>query len=173
MQNEKTKIDKIPSTETSGVVDKKSIIAAYADLLSQKTQNLKQEVASLQQRTREAPTSAETHSDTSRMQLGELALTTEARLHAIEKQSVDAQLMTERKSEKIEIGTLFRIKNLKSGEEATYFVVPTEGGDELNVKGTLVTCVSMTAPLVKEFLVIKQGQTIDFRNQKYQLIEVE
>lgn len=153
--------------------EKIKVMEACIRAQEKRIEDLQQSLKNTQQSAREAPTSRQSWSDTTRFQLGNLTLgiqksLEEAKLALSQLKTVDAGT-----KDTIFVGALFILKNIDTGELNRYFLIPKGGGDLLDIEGKKIRIISVTAPLIKAVIKKREGYQISFRDRILEIVEVQ
>lgn len=109
----------------------------------------------------DSPSASESHSDTSRYQLGQLALGQDLRLKETEETLKNLKNLRISSQEKIVIGTVFSLRG-KDQKPRSYFMFNGAQGVNVELDGTVITAVSVQSPLGASVLGKKKGERVAF-----------
>lgn len=109
----------------------------------------------------DSPSANESHSDTSRYQLGQLALGQDLRLKEKEEALKILKNLQIFPQEKIVIGSVFSLRG-KDKKSRSYFMFNGAQGINVELDGTVITAVSAQSPLGTSVLGKKKGERVAF-----------
>jgi len=109
----------------------------------------------------ESPSASESHSDTSRYQLGQLALVQDGRLKELEETLKILKNLKLSSQEKVVIGAIFNLLG-KDRNPKSYFMFNGAQGTNVELDGTVITAVSAESPLGRSVLGKKKGERVAF-----------
>lgn len=153
-------------------MNKQDVLTAYLDFLDKKIQEVKANLESIYSDIDASPTPSESHSDTTRSQLSQVALEISARLSSL--QNTRARAISISSSPLIHpaIGALIAVEDNHTKKKVYYFVVHGVGGASLLVDNSNVFFVSINAPILNPIFKIKVGDTFEFMGRMLTLVEI-
>ena len=157
------------------MIEKRKVLEACIKAQKKRIEDLKQSLERTQQSVREAPSSRQTWSDTSRFQLGSIAFETQRQveeakiaLSQLRMLSVDINVKNI-----ISVGALFTLKDIDTGEVSRYLLISEGGGDSFDIEGEEIMFISVEAPLAKVLLSKKKSDKVIFRDKDLEVVEVQ
>lgn len=157
------------------MLEKSKVLEVFIKAKEEKIRELKESLETTRQHAREAVPSMVSWSDTSKSQLSDLAL-------EIEKVYIEAKLALEQlktlrdklaNNNEIAVGSLFTLRDVNSGETTNFFMVPSGGGECVDIGNEEVTLISSKAPIAEAVMGKKKGEKIIFRNRTFEIVEIQ
>lgn len=143
-------------------MDKQKIVKALLTELDKDYSKLLKIYEEHKQGCIEAPGPMQSHSDTSRFQLGKLADETAQRLEKLEKLIRFFKQIEIKKNNDIQVGTLVKIE--EDGEIIYFYITPEGvGGQKFESEGVLIQTISMDSPFGKALFSKKPKQEIELQ----------
>lgn len=155
------------------MTNKGDILKLFVNKQEEKISLLKYSLRSTQDYARDAPGSNISHSDTSKFQQSNLALGIQKRLIEAQETLAHLKFIKDDYEEKVRRGCLVTIKYIDMDDVHMYLIVLGEGGETIEYKSKKVTSITLNAPLAQAMLGKEVGDEIQFRNKKFEIIEIE
>ncbi len=153
-------------------MNKEEIVSALADLLRGRVKELEASLKDTRERAIDAPSSSESHSDTSKSQLSHLAAGLQQQLQKAQ-EDLNYVVTTPIHYNKgtVSVGSLIELKDKgTSGGIRICFIVLRAGGENIQVNNSVVTTLTPSAPLARACMGRKKGEEVSCNNRSY-LIE--
>lgn len=124
-------------------------------------------------RARDSPGANVSHSDTNKFALSNLALNQQG--VSSEYKSVINMLnsISVENVESVVLGSIFTVKNLKTGESKIYYLVNSSGGESIYVDDEEIVSISVAAPLAQAALAKEEGDTFNIKNTEYEIAYIQ
>ncbi len=155
------------------MLKKVKILNTYIKKQEERIKDLERSFKSTKRREIEAPTGMQSWSDTTRFQEGDLALRIQEQITEA-KQALDKlKLIDTNSNDDISVGALFTLKDASNGKISNYFLISEKcSGDTLNIKGEEFMIISVTAPLIKVLINKRKGESVNFGDRFYEIVNV-
>jgi len=150
---------------------KREVLEAFINIQKKKIRKIKESSKSIRQAAIEAPSSKETHSDTSKFQYSSLSSDLEKKIAEAEEHLNLLKALQLAPNDVIAVGSIFSLKNTE--EVDNYFLVSKDGGDLIKIGEVEITSISEQAPLAKTVIGRKRSDKIMFRDKIFEVIEVQ
>jgi len=153
-------------------MDKQNVLRVYLESLDKKIEEVAGNLQSIYSNIDAAPTPSESHSDTTRSQLSQVALGISERLSSLKTTRAMTSSSSSSRLIRPTIGALIEVEDNRTKEKVYYFVVHGVGGESLLLDGSKVFSVSINAPILNPISKIKIGDTFEFRGRRLTLTEI-
>lgn len=154
-------------------MDKQHVVEVFLRILDSKITKTEESLVSLERQIQDAPGAMQSHSDTSKYQLGNVAQGIRERLQSMKRLRAIVQGIGTRKCRNLEHGAMFTILDLRRDHEECYFLLPEQGGDSIEVDGQEITFVSAQAPIVLAIAGRIPDDIFEFRGRRLQFVNVD
>lgn len=152
-------------------MDKSKIVQSFLLEFENQISEQKEVLENTRKLTNDAPSAKESHSDTSRFQLGNLALGQESRLREIEEIARNLKNLILSPKEKVVIGAVFTLCG-EDHKSKNYFMFHGAQGMSIEIDGIIITAISAKSPLGVSVLGKKQGDEVRFSTFKGNVVDV-
>ena len=152
-------------------MDKSKIVQSFLLEFENQISEQKEVLENTRKLTNDAPSARESHSDTSRFQLGNLALGQESRLREIEETARNLKNLILSPKEKVVIGAVFILCG-EGQKPKNYFMFHGAQGMSIEIDGIIITAISAKSPLGVSVLGKKRGDKVRFSTFKYNIADV-
>lgn len=140
-------------------MNKLRVVESFISYFEHQISQYREIKADTRRRIIDSPSANQSHSDTSRYQLSNLALGQESRLGEIEQIAFSLRSINVSPQDKVVVGALFTLQT-EGVEPRTYFMFPGAQGDILEVDGVPITAISFKSPLGKAALGKRRGECV-------------
>lgn len=154
------------------MLNKSEIISQLIKLQEDKVISLKESLSAYESCAKDSPGSNQSHSDTSKFQYSNLALNLRKNIIDAEELISSLKLMDISKKNFVCLGSLIKIKDQVTGSIFIYFIVQS-GGDTLVIDDIKVNFLTLKAPLARAFFRKKEGEKVIFREDIYEILEIQ
>lgn len=156
---------------------KTEVLVSLSGIFSEKIRLSTQALEDTRKGAREAPGSNVSHSDTSRFNLGNLAVGIESQLVLARETSAYLQSLLgsnieDSPKEKISVGSLFTIIDTMAGKESNFILLVKGGGESVEVDGIKILSATSSAPIAKAFIGKKVGDEVIFNKKSYRVTRI-
>lgn len=119
----------------------------------------------------ESPSANQSHSDTSRYQLTNVAQGQESRLIEIKETAQILKNLDLSSQDMIAVGTVFALRE-NDIEIKYYFMFPKAQGDHIEIDGLIITAVSFQSPIGISVLGKKRGDKLKTTFSKIEIVDI-
>ena len=151
-------------------MEKRQVLEAFIERQKQKIKELKTSLGNTEQDAINSPGAMQSHSDTSKFQLSNLALGLKKRVIEAEESLSILNNLPRDSSDEISIGSFFVLEDTKTKNRTNYFLISRYGGEWIEVNGEEVLLISEEAPLINNVLGKRQGDKASFRDKLFEVV---
>lgn len=141
-------------------MNRELITSKIIDILSERLNNLKESLKETEDSERQAPSAMESHSDTSRFQLGQLADNLRILIKNIEKVIKEIE-KTKTTEGCVGQGSIVKIE--EGGNELYYYISPMGLGESFLIEGKEFRVISVNTPIAKCLSEKKVGENVEIK----------
>ncbi|MEK7565169.1 MAG: hypothetical protein AAB501_02945 [Patescibacteria group bacterium] len=154
-------------------MDKSKVVSAFAQATSQNIANLVASLEDTRKRTQDAPGSNTTHSDTSKFQLGNLALSIEVQVQKARETLAYISSIPVHCEQIVQVGSVFELMDTKTEGIKIFFLVGIGGGETFSVDGIMIITTTFSSPLGRVCIGKKNDQEVSCNGRTYIIKNVE
>ncbi|MFY9493531.1 MAG: hypothetical protein WAP55_03595 [Minisyncoccia bacterium] len=148
-------------------MDKMKVISAFKEAMSAKVRDLASSLEDTKKRAQGAPGSNTTHSDTSKFQLGNLALSIDLQVQKAKEVLSAISGTPVHYDQAARVGSLIELFDKKIGQTNLYFMVVKGGGETVIVDGITITTIAVAAPLGRACVGKRKQDEISCNGRAY------
>ncbi|MDO8557538.1 MAG: hypothetical protein Q7R98_03725 [Candidatus Jorgensenbacteria bacterium] len=152
---------------------KEEIVSVLEKLFLEKEKNLTKTLEETRDSACGAPGSNISHSDTSKFQLSELALSLEKQTREANEALVSIRNTPVCQSSAVQVGSLVELEEKSSSKRTLYFVIPKGGGETVQVGDSSVTTITAAAPLARACVGKKENEEVSINGRTYIIRNLE
>lgn len=152
---------------------KQQILLAFIEKQKQKIEELKISLHNTEQDAINSPGAMQSHSDTSKFQLSNLALGLKKRVAEAEETLILLDSISRISNNIVSVGSFFILEDTITKNRVNYLLIPQHGGEWVEVDGEEVLLISEEAPLISSIFNKKEGDRIMFREKVLKIVHLE
>lgn len=153
-------------------MDKKKVIDTFIAHFQKAIESARNALAGTRQIINDSPTANQSHSDTTRSQLGGVALAQETRLKEMEAVSSGLMGMSTSSMNKVSVGALFVISD-DGNRRQWYFMFVGAQGDEVEIDGVTIVGISIRSPIGSASIGKGPGENFIVNKRRFSITVVE